>query len=364
MKRSFGIDFVRTASIALVILRHYGFYNGFNYGYFAIEFLFVVSGFLIGQILFNDFFSTEIIEPASLKRFMIRRWFRILPLYYLCILLKFILFPKIGWSILYYVFFLQNHFYGIDFYPVSWTLVIDEWFYLGTPLMLFFFMRFVSSKPKNILLFLVGVILFINAARLAWVLMTNAQWGGLVGNVPFRQDTLLFGVLLAFIKKKYVPVFRWLEKPGVFAVSMLGVGLYILVMYFIRWPEDHINDYVWTRTFAFGISSFIVMLTLPWLENSFPVSNKPFFKPWNSFIVWGSKLSYALYLVHAEIKHLLFKPLLPYLGAEWLTTWVLIGFSVLFSWILYKIIEKPLLILRDRYFPDRPHNAVSAVRSA
>lgn len=361
MKRSFGIDFVRTISIALVIFRHYGFYTGFNYGHFAIEFLFVVSGFLIGQILFNDFFSTESIEPSSLKRFMIRRWFRILPLYYFCLLIKFIIAPQIGWKIFYYIFFLQNHFYGIDFYPVSWTLVIDEWFYLGVPLMLFVFIRFISHKPSHILGFIIGVIVSINLARFFWVHQTDAQWQGLVGNVPFRQDTLLFGVLLAFIKKKYNPIFSRLENPWAFLLSICGVAVFIYVMREIRYPVDNINDFLWTRTIAFSAISFLIMLTLPWLENSFPVSDKPFFKGWNSFIVWGSKLSYALYLVHADVKHIFLPHLLKIGIPDTLASWILIGISIIISMILYKILEKPLLIVRDKYFPDRPHNIANPV---
>ena len=361
MKRSFGIDFVRTISIALVIFRHYGYYTGFNYGHFAIEFLFVVSGFLIGQILFNDFFSTESIEPASLKRFMIRRWFRILPLYYFCLIVKFMIAPQIGVNILYYIFFLQNHFYGIDFYPVSWTLVIDEWFYLGVPLMLFAFIRFISHKPSHILGFIIGVIVTINLARFFWVNQTDAQWEGLVGNVPFRQDTLLFGVLLAFIKKKYNAVFQRLDNPVAFLLAISGVAAFIFVMRSIRYPIDNINEYVWTRTIAFSAISFLIMLTLPWLENSFPVSRKPIFKGWNSFIVWGSKLSYALYLVHADVKHLLLPQFRKIEIPDWVSGWILIAISVIISLILYKILEKPLLILRDKYFPDRPHNLVNQV---
>jgi peptidoglycan/LPS O-acetylase OafA/YrhL len=355
MKRSFGIDFIRTFAIALVIFRHYGYYTGFNYGHFAIEFLFVVSGFLIGQILFNDFFSTESIEPASLKRFMIRRWFRILPLYYFCLLVKFIIAPQIGWKIFYYIFFLQNHFYGIDFYPVSWTLVIDEWFYLGVPLMLFLFIRFVAHKSNHILGFIIGVIVAINLARFFWVNQTDAQWQGLVGNVPFRQDTLLFGVLLAFIKKKYNTVFQRLDNPVAFLIALGGVVAFIFVMRSIRYPVDNVNEYIWTRTFAFSIISFLIMLTLPWLENSFPVSDKPVFRRWNSFIVWGSKLSYALYLVHADVKHIFLPHLLDLGIPELIAGLILIGISIAISVILYKILEKPLLIVRDKYFPDRPH---------
>ncbi|HET6991602.1 MAG TPA: acyltransferase [Bacteroidia bacterium] len=360
MKRSFGIDFIRTLSIALVIFRHYGFYKGFNLGYFAIEFLFVISGFLIGQILFTDFFSTPQIERASLRRFMIRRWFRILPLYYFCLFFKFILAPSIGLNILYYVFFLQNHFYGITFYPETWTLVIDEWFYLGVPLGLFLFIRFVSTRPRSIFLFVLGIIVVINVLRYLWVLHSNTAWEGLTGNVPLRQDTLLFGVLLAFLKNKYNSVFRKMDSLPFFLGGLVLLSIYIFAIYKIRFPIDHINNYIWTRTISFGLLSMFVMFTLPYFENSFPMAKAVWLKPWNSFIIWGSKLSYALYLVHNEVNILLFKTLyIEGTNPLW-TKSLLILITILVSFGLYKFLEKPMLILRDKYFPDRPMQKISA----
>jgi peptidoglycan/LPS O-acetylase OafA/YrhL len=353
MQRSFGIDFIRTVSILLVILRHYRFTTGFNYGYFAIEFLFVISGFLIGQILFTDFFSTEVIQQESLKRFMTRRWFRILPLYYFCLFVKFAIDHSIGWNILYYVFFMQNHFYGITFYPETWTLVIDEWFYLGVPLMLFLFIKYVSAKPSKILWFIIGVILTINVLRFLWVYFTNAQWAGLVGNVPFRQDTLLFGVLLAFVKNKYRHVFDWMNSFKFFLFTLVMLSGYFAVIYFIRTPVDRVNSFIWTRTISFSLLSFLIMLTLPFFENSFPRPKSPRLKFYTKAITWGSKLSYAIYLVHVEVLLLLLDKLtFPGIHMFW-TRCMIVVVTLVISYILYNIIEKPLLIYRDKYFPDR-----------
>ncbi len=353
MKRSYGIDLIRTLSIILVIAFHYGFIRGFNYGYFAIEFLFVISGFLIGQILFADLLQTPEIEGSSLNRFMMRRWFRILPLYYFCLFFKFAIDHSIGWNILYYVFFLQNHFYGIDFYPETWTLVIDEWFYLGVPVGLFLFIKFISKKPKNIFGFITAVIILINILRFSWVYFTDTQWAGIVGNVPLRQDTLLFGVLLAYIKYQYTSFFNKMNSLPVFLGSVLMLGVYFAVIYMIKTPVDTTNNYIWTRTFSFSILSFLIMLTLPYFENSVNSLKSVYLKPLNSFVLWGSKLSYALYLVHMEVK-ILFMDMLKFDGvSHYLTLLILVVITCLVSYLLYKTVEKPMLILRDKYYPDR-----------
>lgn len=355
MKRSFGIDLVRAVAILLVILRHYGFTAGFNIGYYAIEYLFVISGFLIGQILFNDFYSSETLEAGSLKRFMIRRWFRILPLYYFAVFAKFIIHPAIGWNILYYVFFLQNHFYGISFYPETWTLVIDEWFYLVIPVMLFVFMRFVSKKDFHVILFIVGIILCINLARTLWVLKTNAQWEGLTGNVPFRQDTLLMGVLLAFVKMKYSSVFEKMKSGSSFFLFALLVTAYISVMYIVRMPVDRVNAFFWTRTINFGLCSFLIALTLPYIESSISFLKPKSLSVVNSTVVWGSKLSYALYLVHTEVHAAVAFFVAPLSLDAHSIGIVAIFATILVSYILYQFIEKKFLIIRDKYYPDRPH---------
>jgi peptidoglycan/LPS O-acetylase OafA/YrhL len=73
----------------------------------------------------------------------------------------------------------------------------------------------------------------------------------------------------------------------------------------------------------------------------------------NSFIVTGSKISYALYLFHLEILEA-FKYLFPSIAEIlWLRNIICIILSIAVSQLLYKVIEKKFLILRDKYYPDR-----------
>lgn len=355
MNRSFGIDLIRTVSILIVILRHYGITEGFNFGFYAIEFLFVVSGYLIGQILLKEFYRTDEINASSVKRFMMRRWFRILPMYYFAILLKFIIVHDIGWNIFYYIFFLQNHFYGIDFYPVTWSLVIDEWFYLTIPFFLFFFMKVFGKKKERVLIFLILLVTGVNVLRFIWVYHSNATWESLVGNVPLRQDTLLIGVVMAFVKMKYQRFFETLNNRRFFISMSALILLFVAVFYQIRVnDESHVNDFLWTRTIGFGICATLIAFTLPYIENSVFAFKRPQFKFLNSFVVMGSKISYALYLFHTEVLEAM-KYLFPWLRYHigWRNA-ICIVLSILISYFLYQVLEKKFLILRDRYYPDTP----------
>ena len=155
-RRIFGLDLLRVFAVIAVIVAHAGYSKiyGIKYGYVAIESFFVMSGFLIGEMLIREFKGG--FTFSDLKIFWVKRWFRTLPLYYAILLLKFIFLnpDEIGANVLYYVFFLQNNFYGVEFFAVSWTLVLEEWFYIIMPLIIFLFFK-KGIIPKKFYLFTV-----------------------------------------------------------------------------------------------------------------------------------------------------------------------------------------------------------------
>jgi peptidoglycan/LPS O-acetylase OafA/YrhL len=136
--RIYGLDVMRAAAMICVILTHSGIRTIYDmrYGIVAVESFFVVSGFLIGAILIRDF--KDGVNFSTVSYFWKKRWFRTLPLYYAVLLIKFIFIDQTpGWNILYYFVFLQSNIYGIDFLPVSWTLVVEEWFYFINPVLFY-----------------------------------------------------------------------------------------------------------------------------------------------------------------------------------------------------------------------------------
>lgn len=120
MKRNFGLDIIRACAIIFVLLDH-GWYFLRNpnvhvnilavFGYIGVELFFVLSGFLIGQILLREFVGQ--MSSMLLKRFYIRRWFRTIPLYY-ALLFVFIVASSIvygQWKFHpFHFIFLQNYF--------------------------------------------------------------------------------------------------------------------------------------------------------------------------------------------------------------------------------------------------------------
>ena len=100
-------------------------------GWLGVNLFFVLSGFLITGILFSSK-----AKPCYYKNFYIRRALRILPAFYLMLLILGLA-RQSSWSFLMVSFFyLANlsSLFGVSlYYPVLWSLAVEEHFYLIWP---------------------------------------------------------------------------------------------------------------------------------------------------------------------------------------------------------------------------------------
>lgn len=345
-QRNFGLDVVRTISIWMVLIYHLKvFYidlSPLTLGLVGVEVFFVLSGFLIGAIIFKDldknlgFFKT-------ITHFWKRRWYRILPLYYFILLFKFVLLDhSIGWNILYYVFFLQNNFFGVHYFSVSWSLVIEEWFYLFSPIFLFIVYRSKLLIAKALWLILL-FILFVNLARFGYVIIKDVPYGGVNGNVPFRFDSLFYGVLLAFLKHKKSAFYSICQKAS---IHITGLGLFLGYLLFVHFLPNAEHS-IFVRTFGFTLLPLSIALTVPFIENAqFSLVNS---KAIRKLIEANSKWTYAIYLTHVfAFKYFLFDPIVDF--GKWPNTVIALAVTFMASGFGYHFVEKPFLKLRDKSF--------------
>src|SRR5215831_13325413 len=129
----------------------------FKYGTLGVNFFFVLSGFLITYLLLKE---KELTGTVHVGNFYVRRILRIWPLYFLCLLIGFVVFPLLKkmsgelphesanpW---YYIFLAANFDY-LHTWPtkpdaillsVLWSVAVEEQFYLTWPIIL----RFVPVK--------------------------------------------------------------------------------------------------------------------------------------------------------------------------------------------------------------------------
>jgi peptidoglycan/LPS O-acetylase OafA/YrhL len=95
MDRNFGLDIVRAIAILVVVEQHGRSIIGPVFPAInrlgatdGVDIFFVLSGFLIGGILLKSFYEDSVFDVRKYVNFLIRRWLRTLPNYYLALLVN------------------------------------------------------------------------------------------------------------------------------------------------------------------------------------------------------------------------------------------------------------------------------------
>ncbi|HEU5167116.1 MAG TPA: acyltransferase [Chitinophagaceae bacterium] len=362
-KRIFGLDVMRAIAILFVLLSHTVFLLPFSkdtrylvfqyFGFFGVEIFFVLSGYLVGKILIK-LLNKRPVEFKTVRHFWIRRWFRTLPGYYLALLLTTIVY---GFSYKQFVFaepynllylvFLQNFISPHpNFFPLAWSLSIEEWFYLLFPLW-FVLISWLSRNKKNYqLVAILSFLLVIVTLRVIVVAVSNPEWDDYIKRiVPLRLDALATGVLAGFI---HIHFKDWWGRN---AKAFLGSGLILFAavsVYFLfkRTNIELPGNFFW-KTFYFNVVSFAIAFTLPYLTGNKIIQRGLFSK----FIVHISLISYSLYLTHLLVMFVIIT-LLNKISVnglyilKFICCWF---FCILCATIFYRVYELPTTNLRDRF---------------
>lgn len=327
------------------------------FGFMGVEFFFVLSGFLIGGILFGLFSKYGVSARVALH-FWIRRWFRTLPGYYLALLLylglHYFSFGEALWKgsmILPYLIFGQNWFTPHpSFFPIAWSLSVEEWFYILLPPLIGYGMIF-FEKNRNRLLWLIGLILFVYPLlRLGFGMMTSADWNyDLRMRVPFRFDSLLLGVFSWLYLSLHPMSIRARNRAAILGIILLVA---CSIYFFVADPTANGKAANFSGSYYFSLVSMGVAFLLPFLsaERKHP---KTIFITSISFL---SRISYSLYLTHVISIFIATTILHKWVGDQfnllkWVSSWVL---SIIFAALLYKYYEKPMMDLRDKFSPPKP----------
>ncbi|HLO73647.1 MAG TPA: acyltransferase [Flavobacterium sp.] len=361
--RIFGLDVFRATAILMVVSSHvlwiYPKSNNFIikllelFGFWGVELFFVLSGFLIGSILYQSYVSDSF-TLQSVFLFLKRRWFRTLPNYYLVLIANIFIAFFIGYQLenmgLYFIF-MQNFISKSPFFfPESWSLSVEEFAYLLLPFALFFgTFGFVKNNAKR---FLIIVFLLLIAFFFAKVVFNATQtvsnltdWNSnLKSVVIYRIDAILLGVIVAWIRFNFEAF--WKKYKGLFV--FFGIGIFFFLLFGITSSNLRIEQspFFWN----------VIYLPLTSLGFAFFF---PFFSEWklsNSFlknpIEFVSKISYSIYLIHYSIilqlmKYFVDTTLMTSFQRHFFTISYLI-ITFLMAYILNRFYEKPMMNLRDR----------------
>ncbi len=364
--RVFGLDLLRAAAILSVICAHgfvvlyphFGSVLGFfgHGGFYGVELFFVLSGFLIGQILIRQ--GPALGHAGSVAVFYVRRWFRTLPLFFLFLAINVWLEyqfrdHRVGVSeTLSHGFFLRNLTgFHMSFFAESWSLAIEEWFYLLFPAALWLGLK-LSKRFDGVFLSAAFVFFaFSTVARMLAATNPAATWSDAQRMVViYRFDALMFGMFAAWLSVRFP---KWWRKQRL--LGALGGAALLIAMYSTLWKiENHHlafgDDSYFARTFRFTLVSLGFALLLPGASGWTLTRENYCSTAIRRIALW----SYGLYLVHLPVFQIVTGVVFPEAKSlpQALTSFALqIGSAILLSALLYRFFESRCTRLRERAAP-------------
>lgn len=287
--RVFGLDCARALAIVLVLMSHF-FQKLEILGFFGVELFFALSGYLLGQIMWR-IFEREVTFKIMFN-FWQRRWFRTIPNYFLFLVLMvpfhfYIKNDDLDWSVIReYFYFGQNLLKpSSSFYGISWSLCVEEWFYLLFPIPVYLLGKL---GFKNIYSFCITIILFyVSCFAIKNFLISEG-----IHNIRMvalgRLDAITSGVLVALIKIncKYVKI----NKLAILGFLLLIISFYSMFFSEKSYSENSLLLFLVPLSFSFLI---------PLIEQlKFYKIN---FKLIRDLVTNLSLWSYSIYLSHIPI---------------------------------------------------------------
>lgn len=323
-------------------------------GAFGVPIFFLLSSFLIVELLLRELNKTNSID---IKSFYTRRILRIWPLYFILFIGLIILgqfMPKVAtndiWAWLAFTFFTGNWYifhYGWIGGPIDplWSIAVEEQFYLGIP-----FLTKMGGRK-----FLIAISLLLILISYGWcIYYAKLEYNGESGqwlNSFFQFQFFAIGALLALFLKGKIPSFSGVIRLGLFLV---GVALWFFSVY-----NFDVKSYNGHPTVLGAILGWLMVLvgSVLFFISTLGIPNK--YVP--KLLVYLGRISFGLYMFHSLIFHLFFhgfrsyweKPLI-YLQIN-STTISIIGtilvftVTVILSGLSYRYFERPFLKLKEKF---------------
>ncbi|MGZ5255880.1 MAG: acyltransferase family protein [Flavitalea sp.] len=284
------LDGLRCLAIASVMVFHYIIWLGvpFSAGYYGVNLFFVLSGFLITNILLK-----EGKEPFRRRyvNFIGRRALRIFPVYYLTLLLLYIFnAPHIHERLPYlatytYNFIIPEIDWLKDGFSHYWSLCVEEQFYLIFPIIAIS----LRNYPRALLAFCIAIIitaylqLFLDIFQIQQ-LFTNTFF--------FNATTLLTHMAPLCLGAAGAIVFKYNKLPEFFHSRKLELFVILAILatcYLLHWTIQNVicsflNLYLIVKAYysKFSVRSFDKLMTHP-------------------YVLYFGKISYGLYIYHQLI---------------------------------------------------------------
>lgn len=381
-----ALDGLRAIAVIMVFFQHYGAGHAFifGWGWAGVDIFFVLSGFLITGILYDSQSKAH-----RYRDFYVRRTLRIFPLYYFiwAVILLLAPFAHWQWNIRWafwpaylgnYARFFFLHQPGDPYRfdkltfgaPVStwfgypfhlyighfWSLCVEEQFYLIWP-----FIVYQVRKRETLIKICLAVIVLSPIARAVLSMTLSPQLLRMelfYRSLPTRLDALLIGGLIALmLRGPEEATLRRLRRPMLFLAAAVFVALYWVFTKTLALPlEGSASN--WIGMFGFTVIDVFAAALI--LECIHPGSFFETCLRWKPIRALGI-ISYGFYVYH-DLLHDFYSDLAHRISPEYaypLTLLIAFTATILIATLSYRLLEKPLLKLKDR-FAGQVHTAPKA----
>lgn len=320
-----------------------------HFSYLAVDFFFVLSGFLITYLLMIE---KERYKTIAVKQFYVRRILRIWPLYYLLFLIAFLIAPicfgKDGaeiknWSLqigLYGTFFANLAYILLQqtsIIGVTWSVAVEEQFYLIWPLL--------SKKTTNFYRMALSVIFIYLGIKFF-------LFG--IDRFIFQEQNRFFHILFQFVEITKIDCMAigalgsiYLYKNGISKIQAINKYVVIAFLILVIWFS---YQHFYLTQFYNEIHAILYTMVLLIISSRQKLGN--FLE--NKVAIFLGNISYSMYMLHMVVIVFSSFFLKNYIGEHTFIKFLLlelfiISTTILLSWISYQFFEKRFLVLKSRF---------------
>jgi peptidoglycan/LPS O-acetylase OafA/YrhL len=364
-----GLDGLRGLSFLLIFLVHTDY---INIGWVGVQLFFVLSGFLITGILVD--MKRALPGGGYFLKFYGRRLLRIFPLYYfylfLVLLISFGLYNlgaltrkmELFWQQLPYALTFILNFYNVVskepamFLNHLWTISVEEQFYIIWPLLIFLvpeksYKKLFLGAVAFGLLFRLGFTIAYQIYGFPWVYQDAAH--GLYPITLSHMDAFGIGAFISQFKlpnstKQFTILAILLPIIG-FSAQYISTGSFGPV-HALGYPYllGNAYQYVWGYT----LLNYFFAVTIDAVAREKMFLHFLTMRP----LAYIGKISYGLYVYHLGTIFLIYRLLGPEINlSQPLKKFILMIIEFIVTFIIaslsYRFLEKPVLTLKNRYFP-------------
>jgi peptidoglycan/LPS O-acetylase OafA/YrhL len=359
---------IRFIAVFLVLLDHWLIpINPFSFlGHLGVVIFFVLSGFLITRILFENADSCRANRSSpvvKMVRFIYRRSLRIFPIYFLLLFIGYLFslsnFSNFSFWLITYTpnFYIISHNRWMGVWDHLWSLSVEEQYYLLFPYFIFF-ISVVKYPRLFVWMLLLGI-----GSRLAFFLLASHEtketyWLISYVNPIAAIDSFGLGGILAYLYHyKNVIFIKFVSRTYLLPLSLFLFSTVLFLSFSANYTHDNIWAIVFERFFAGLFSFFLIIQAIgskSWVLGRFLTFS------WVSYL---GQISYGIYLYHNVVYNYYHEKgntiigylttLLPNLNLE-LPNFILLKFVLSliiviilasFSWFF---IEKPINRFKNR----------------